>query len=694
VQQTRAVAGLNPVFEEDFMAKLSKDHKQVTCSVYQSQPGEARELLGNCRVNLTDIEFAPGSFMEVAVMSLQDTPTPIMANGLESTLKIFLARSNGRKSARAPEDLPAIDPADIKRLEDEINTTRVHTEKLDTQLASAKQDTKQARDLEVKLLQMQQNLDQMQQKLDQSETARYTLTGDVQRLQETGVKQLEDMRVQLALQSQEELAQKEKNLKEIEIELQQNDLHTKTIEAAKRDLQVELEQLQGALHVKEQVQIELQRELVDARAATEGLLRKSKEQLVVKSTSAACSQCTGKSALLHEVGTQLELMAKQLMAVEHEKRDAESRAVISLDQLTLLQEENRTLKGEIKKLMDELQKLTKALLSERDDFKALKLRLNAVPDPENENAKLMRMNTRLKQEVDLACVAIEEARKGEAESARLKAEMSKLKYVLQQKDTELQQLRANAVSPDMDEPIFAKKERSTALRAAPSRSAAPPPTLPVQLAVAATASAASPRVDTHTHTHAHTHTHTQPNGRIGLKIADVPPHQVLSVTELMDKDGIVINHKVEINDELVEIDGVHVESMPGVLQNVAGPAGTLVCMNFKRHETGEYYDIVAIRHTMQAAQGLGGGSTCRHTLLLNAHTCSNCRPIRNSQQTRTYITKHTRTHSSCSMAVGRVWRRTLRFLQFSVLAQAMPVVLQHSTNALSTSDVCVVLILA
>ena len=63
-------------------------------------------------------------------------------------------------------------------------------------------------------------------------------TGDVQRLQETGVKQLEDMRVQLALQSQEELAQKEKILKEKEIELQQNDLHTKTIEAAKRDLQV------------------------------------------------------------------------------------------------------------------------------------------------------------------------------------------------------------------------------------------------------------------------------------------------------------------------------------------------------------------------------------------------------------------------------------------------------------------------
>jgi len=30
-------------------------------------------------------------------------------------------------------------------------------------------------------------------------------------------------------------------------------------------------------------------------------------------------------------------------------------------------------------------------------------------------------------------------------------------------------------------------------------------------------------------------------------------------------------------------------------------------MNVKRHETGEYYDIVALRHTMQAAQGLGGG---------------------------------------------------------------------------------------
>jgi thymidine kinase len=33
-------------------------------------------------------------------------------------------------------------------------------------------------------------------------------------------------------------------------------------------------------------------------------------------------------------------------------------------------------------------------------------------------------------------------------------------------------------------------------------------------------------------------------------------YQVLSVTELMDKDGLDINHLVRVGDELCEIDGI------------------------------------------------------------------------------------------------------------------------------------------
>jgi C-terminal processing protease CtpA/Prc len=91
-----------------------------------------------------------------------------------------------------------------------------------------------------------------------------------------------------------------------------------------------------------------------------------------------------------------------------------------------------------------------------------------------------------------------------------------------------------------------------------------------------------------------------PNGRIGMKISADPPHQVLSVTELMDPTGKNMNTAVEIGDELCEIDGVHVETLPveNVLQRVAGPAGSLVRMGLQRNTTGERYDILVLRHLL------------------------------------------------------------------------------------------------
>jgi hypothetical protein len=93
---------------------------------------------------------------------------------------------------------------------------------------------------------------------------------------------------------------------------------------------------------------------------------------------------------------------------------------------------------------------------------------------------------------------------------------------------------------------------------------------------------------------------TLPKGRIGMQISADPPHQVLSVTELMDPAGEDMNQVVQIGDELCEIDGVQVETMPveNVLQRVAGPAGSLVRMGLERNTTGERYDILVLRHLL------------------------------------------------------------------------------------------------
>ena len=104
VQQTRSISGNSLVFEEDFVAKISKDNKLLTCAIYQSEPGRAGELVGNCHVKISDIDIAPGSEIHLPIFSQDDPTVPITANEQQSGLKLFLARSNPSRSARKPRD--------------------------------------------------------------------------------------------------------------------------------------------------------------------------------------------------------------------------------------------------------------------------------------------------------------------------------------------------------------------------------------------------------------------------------------------------------------------------------------------------------------------------------------------------------------------------------------------------------------
>jgi len=87
-------------------------------------------------------------------------------------------------------------------------------------------------------------------------------------------------------------------------------------------------------------------------------------------------------------------------------------------------------------------------------------------------------------------------------------------------------------------------------------------------------------------------------GVIGMKISNTPPHHVLSVTELMDETGAIVNGAVGLGDELTGIDKVPVHSMPvgDVVRHVAGLAGTLVQLAFRNPRTDETYAVTAQRH--------------------------------------------------------------------------------------------------
>ena len=87
-------------------------------------------------------------------------------------------------------------------------------------------------------------------------------------------------------------------------------------------------------------------------------------------------------------------------------------------------------------------------------------------------------------------------------------------------------------------------------------------------------------------------------GVIGMKISNTPPHHVLSVTELMNETGAIVNEAVGLGDELTAIEKVPVRSMPvgDVVRHVAGPAGTLVHLTFRNPRTDQIYSIVCQRH--------------------------------------------------------------------------------------------------
>ena len=84
--------------------------------------------------------------------------------------------------------------------------------------------------------------------------------------------------------------------------------------------------------------------------------------------------------------------------------------------------------------------------------------------------------------------------------------------------------------------------------------------------------------------------------------------QVMSVTELMDENGDIINERVGLGDELVEINGVHVSTMVvgEVIQRVSGAVDTLVRMTFRNNRESRRYSVTARRHVPITSWNLEG----------------------------------------------------------------------------------------
>jgi len=309
VQQTRRASGRHPVFDEDFVCKLTAAAELFTIDIYQQQsPADApSELLGCCRVSVSDFPVAPGREVELVIQD--EKGDPVKVNGTKCTVKLFLARSNPNRSGRRAD--ATVDPAEMQRLTEEIKTARLAIDKLENELQSAKDEA-----------------DGLRQQLQASESG----LGEAQR----------------------ELADLESTLRKRQSQESQAESRARLLEEKNSLLQSETDKLRSSLAIKEQVLTDLQAELVETKSFADGLRRqvKSSEEMIEgerreieadestiarlekqvqdlqKELTASCKACDQKNAHMAELTSKLQKMIHELSLMEanskKSKQEAES----------------------------------------------------------------------------------------------------------------------------------------------------------------------------------------------------------------------------------------------------------------------------------------------------------------------------------------------------------------------------------
>ena len=310
VQQTRRASGRHPVFDEDFVCKLTPAAELFTVDIYQQQsPTDApSELVGCCWVPVSDFPVAPGREVELPIHD--ENSNPVKVNGTKCTIKLFLARSNPNRSGRKAD--ATFDPAEMQRLKEEIAKARLLIDKMDAELRAAKDAADSA--------------DGLRQQLQASERG----LGEAQR----------------------ELSDLESTLRKRQSQESQAESRVRLLEDKHSLLQTETDKLRSSLAIKEQVLTDLQAELVETKSCVEGLRRevKSSEEMIEgerreieadeskiarleqqvqdlqKESTASCQACDQKNAHMAELSSKLQKMIYELSLMEANSKKSKQEA--------------------------------------------------------------------------------------------------------------------------------------------------------------------------------------------------------------------------------------------------------------------------------------------------------------------------------------------------------------------------------
>jgi len=97
-------------------------------------------------------------------------------------------------------------------------------------------------------------------------------------------------------------------------------------------------------------------------------------------------------------------------------------------------------------------------------------------------------------------------------------------------------------------------------------------------------------------------------GFVGLQVSETPPHQVKQVDDFVDINFVrhdapgYLNDRIMPGDRILQIDGKDAQhtDLQSLKDMLKGPLHSTVTIKLSRVDTGENYDVVALRHGFRA----------------------------------------------------------------------------------------------
>ena len=175
---------------------------------------------------------------------------------------------------------------------------------------------------------------------------------------------------------------------------------------------------------------------------------------------------------------------------------------------------------------------------------------------------------------------------------------------------------------------------------------------------------------------------TSQRGVIGLTLERSFPWRVLEVNEVMNEKGKIVNDKIQIGDELCEINGWQTNSLHDVTEifdKLRGPPGSLIRVKFRDDSGSSYGIIIQLHIPLRQENTFGNGEHMYgiHEMIYGIHEMMN--EIRRSC---TYLQSHSLAHAFPVTCFGTEDGNSFGSQQSGPLANSI-----HSRRTLSISDV-------